>query len=112
MRYSTLELRPRRLAALITLLLLSGFALAEGTRTWEQSKFDELVKGTPKGVAILSNGGLELAPSLKILYTTPSTYIWSVAADAAGNVFAASGAPEAANTLPAYIASRPKARPA
>ena len=93
MRYSTLELRPRRLAALITLLLLSGFALAEGTRTWEQSKFDELVKGTPKGVAILSNGGLELAPSLKILYTTPSTYIWSVAADAAGNVFAASGAP-------------------
>jgi sugar lactone lactonase YvrE len=92
MRYSTLEIRPRRLAAFIT-LGLSCFALAEGTRTWEQSKFDELVKGTPKGVAILSNGGLELAPSLKTLYTTPSTYIWSIAADAAGNVFAASGAP-------------------
>jgi len=94
MRYSKLEIRPRLLAAVVIFAALAaGFAIAEGTRTWEQSKFDELVKGTPKGVAILSNGGIELAPALKNLYTTPSTYIWSIAADAAGNVFAASGAP-------------------
>src|SRR5215469_1728365 len=68
-------------------------ALADGTRTWEQSRFDELTKGTPTGVAIRSVGGLELAPSFKLLYGTPSTYIWSVGADDAGNVYAATGSP-------------------
>ena len=68
-------------------------AFAEGTRTWEQSKFDELTKGTATGVAIRSSGGLELAPMFKALYATPSTYIWAIAADDAGNVYAATGAP-------------------
>src|SRR6266403_5503867 len=72
---------------------LSAFALAEGTRTWEQSKFDELTKGTAKGIALRSEGGLELAPAFKGLATTPSTYIWSIASDSAGNVYAAAGSP-------------------
>src|SRR6266851_7493777 len=72
---------------------LSAFALAEGTRTWEQSKFDELIKGTPKGVALRSEGGLELAPVFKALATTPSTYIWSIASDSGGNIYAAAGSP-------------------
>jgi len=68
-------------------------AFAEGTRTWEQSKFDELIKGTATGVAIRSTGGLELAPTFKSLYATPSTYIWAIATDDAGNVYVAAGAP-------------------
>ena len=72
---------------------ISRPAAAEGTRTWEQSKFEDLVKGTSNGVAIRSNGGLELAPSFKLLYSTPSTYIWAVAADDAGIVYAATGSP-------------------
>ena len=52
---------------------LVSTALAEGTRIWEQSKFDELTKGTATGVAIRSTGGLELAPTFKSLYATPST---------------------------------------
>ena len=75
------------------LFLLSTFALAEGTRVWEQSKFDEFVKGTPKGVALRSTGGLELAPAFKTLATLPSTYIWAIASDAAGNIYAAAGSP-------------------
>jgi len=73
--------------------ILSVPLAAEGTRTWEQSKFEDLVKGTATGVAIRSSGGLELAPSFKLLYATPSTYIWAVAADDAGNVYAATGSP-------------------
>ncbi len=69
------------------------FAFGEGTRTWEQSKFEELSKGTAAGVAIRSTGGLELAPAFKALSTTPSTYIWSIAADQSGNLYAATGAP-------------------
>jgi hypothetical protein len=74
-------------------ITISCPAVAEGTRAWEQSKFEELVKGTASGVAVRSSGGLELAPSFKLLYATPSTYIWAVAADDAGNVYAATGSP-------------------
>jgi hypothetical protein len=83
-------------AFLLTNLSGSGLipaAFAEGTRTWEQSKFEELTKGTATGVAIRSTGGLELAPTFKSLYATPSTYIWAIAADDAGNVYVAAGAP-------------------
>jgi len=82
-------------AFLSTLVIcsLSAVGFADGTKTWEQSKFEELTKGTATGVAIRSAGGLELAPSFKLLYGTPSTYIWAVAADDAGNVYAATGSP-------------------
>jgi hypothetical protein len=74
-------------------LAVVPLAFSEGTRTWEQSKFEDLSKGTASGVAIRSVGGLELAPAVKALSTTPSTYIWSIAADQSGNLFAATGAP-------------------
>jgi sugar lactone lactonase YvrE len=88
----------RKTLALLSALLFSTFTLsalafAEGTDTWEQSKFEELIKGTPKGVALRSEGGLELAPAFKTIVTTPSTYIWSIASDSAGNVYAAAGSP-------------------
>jgi hypothetical protein len=87
---------PALSGALLISFSLSGPLLtvfAEGTRTWEQSRFDDLTKGTATGVAIRSAGGLELAPAFKTLYATPSTYIWALTADDAGNVYAASGAP-------------------
>ncbi len=83
----------RKLLLPVLLSVVSLLAFAEGTRTWEQSKFDELEKGTARGVAIRSEGGLELAPSLKPMYTTPSTYIWAIAGDSQGNIYAAAGAP-------------------
>ena len=80
-------------ALTLSTFALSAFALAEGTRTWEQSKFEELTKGTANGIALRSEGGLELAPAFKALATTPSTYIWSIASDSAGNIYAAAGSP-------------------
>jgi len=82
-----------KITRLVFTLMLSALAFAEGTRTWEQSKFEELTKGTAKGVALRSTGGLELAPTFKPLATTPSTYIWSIASDSAGNIYAAAGSP-------------------
>ena len=83
----------RKLFLPLFLSLLSILVFAEGTRTWEQTKYDDLEKGTAKGVAIRSDGGLELAPSLKPIYTTPSTYVWSIAGDSQGNIYAAAGSP-------------------
>ena len=79
--------------SLLIFIALSTAVLAQGTKTWEQSSFDDFEKGTGKGVAIRSNGALELAPAFKPLITTPSTYIWAIAADDAGIVYAATGSP-------------------
>ncbi len=80
-------------ALTLSIFVLSSFAVAEGTLTWEQSKFEDLIKGTAHGIAFRSGGGLELAPAFKALATSPSTYIWSIASDAAGNIYVAAGAP-------------------
>jgi sugar lactone lactonase YvrE len=73
--------------------MLSSFAAADGTRLWQQSKFDEFEKGTPRNVAINSDGSLSLAPALTALYTSPSSYLWALVSDAEGNVYAAAGSP-------------------
>jgi len=74
-------------------LWLPAVCWAQGTRTWEQTKYDEFEKGTAHGVAISSDGNLMLAPSFDSLYTSPSTYLWSLASDTQGNVYAAAGSP-------------------
>ena len=74
-------------------LFLSTLGWAQGTRTWEQTKYDDFEKGTAHGVAISSDGNLTLAPAFDALYTSPSTYLWSLASDPQGNVYAAAGSP-------------------
>src|SRR5882724_6894179 len=79
-------------SALLVLALL-GLAAAEGTRLWKETGYDEFERGTTKGVAIRSTGQLELAPGFKSVYTSPSTFIWSIASDKDGVIYAATGAP-------------------
>lgn len=84
----------RKLVLLILVfLVLPSFLFAEGTRTWFQSRYDDFSKGTPKGVAIRSNGMLELSPALKQIATTPSTYFWGLVSDREGNAYIAAGSP-------------------
>ncbi len=68
-------------------------AFAEGTRQWKETGYDDFERGTARGVAIRSTGQIELAPSFKAIYTSPSTFIWGIAADKDGVVYAATGAP-------------------
>ena len=75
------------------LLIFSSAVWAEGTQLWQQSKFDEFERGTSNGVAISSDGRLQLAPALKSIYTSPSTYIWQVVSDAQGNAYLGAGSP-------------------
>src|SRR5579864_5683 len=73
--------------------IFCNLVLAEGTRNWNESSYEDFERGTAKGVAISSKGHLELAPAFKVIYTSPSTFIWSIAADKDGTVYAATGAP-------------------
>lgn len=78
-----------------SLLFLASacLAVAQGTQFWSESTYEEFELGTAKGVAIGSSGKLELAPAFKVLYTSPSSFIWSIASDKEGTVYAATGAP-------------------
>lgn len=78
---------------LFVLFIFSTLAFSQGTRLWKESGYEDFERGTARGVAIDSTGLLQLSPAFKVLYTSPSTFIWSIAADKDGTVYAATGAP-------------------
>src|SRR6266704_6517966 len=78
---------------LVLILLTTTCALAEGTRTWEQSKYEDFVKGTAHGVAISSLGTLALAPGFKLVASTPSSAVWAAAVGPQQDIYVATGAP-------------------
>ena len=71
----------------------ASIAHAQGTRLWTEARFEELERGTPNGVAITSDGHLIPGSASTAIFTTPSTYVWSVAADREGNAYLATGTP-------------------
>ncbi|HEY6348334.1 MAG TPA: hypothetical protein VI636_02890 [Candidatus Angelobacter sp.] len=83
----------RKVRTVFFVLIFCELLLAQGTRTWNESSYEDFERGTAKGVAISSKGSLKLAPAFKVVYTSPSTFIWSIAADKDGTVYAATGAP-------------------
>jgi WD40 repeat protein len=70
-------------------------AFAQGTHLWTQSRIEEFEKGTPQGVAITSDGHLREGPALSEMATTPSTFVWSVAADNNGTAYVGTASPAA-----------------
>jgi WD40 repeat protein len=83
----------KRFLSVFFVLAFAAFAFAEGTRLWIETGYDDFERGAARGVAIRSTGQIELAPAFKVLYTSPSTFIWKIAADRDGTVYAATGAP-------------------
>jgi hypothetical protein len=83
----------RNFTALFIISICPISVFAEGTRTWEQSKYDDFAKGTTHGVAISSVGTLQLAPSIKLVASTPSSAVWAAALGPKGEIYAATGAP-------------------
>jgi len=86
----------RRRALFLSLLLCfltSLPVLAEHTRRWRQSTYDEFLKGTARGVAVRSDGRLELAPKFTLLADADASYLWSVRLDPKGTLYAAGGSP-------------------
>ncbi|TCK73515.1 hypothetical protein [Acidipila rosea] len=77
----------------LALCLCVHAAHAQGTKLWSESKFDEFERGKPDGVAIQSDGHLAAGPATHSVFTSESTYVWSVAADKAGNAYLGTGSP-------------------
>lgn len=66
---------------------------AEHTRTWRQASYEDFLKGTPHGIAIRSDGGLELAPKFSVIADADAPYLWSLRLDSKGTLYAAGGSP-------------------
>ena len=74
-------------------LAVSLVTHAEHTRRWRQSTYEEFLKGTAKGVAVRSDGHLELAPKFTLIADADASYLWSLRTDSAGVLYAAGGSP-------------------
>jgi len=81
------------LCATALLATTAGIATAEHTRRWRQSTYDEFLKGTTRGIAVRSDGRLELAPKFTQLADADASYLWSVKLDAKAIPYAAGGSP-------------------
>src|ERR1700684_470863 len=93
----------RRLTAVVGVVggmgALCGSALAQGTKLWTQSRYDEMERGTTEGVAIRNDGRLQVAPASSLLYATSGNYVWSIAADGAGNAYLGRGGTTAGSAI-------------
>jgi outer membrane protein assembly factor BamB len=92
-----LRARSLRLISSGLLVLLAAAcsftARAEHTRRWRQSTYDEFLKGNARGVAVRSDGRLELAPKFTLLADADASYLWSLCTDPKGTLYAAGGSP-------------------
>jgi outer membrane protein assembly factor BamB len=79
--------------SLLFCFLTSLPLFSEHTRRWRQSTYDEFLKGTARGVAVRSDGRLELAPKFTLLADADASYLWSLRVDPKGTLYAAGGSP-------------------
>src|SRR5690349_14666528 len=78
---------------LCCMVAFPALLFAEHTRNWRQSTYDEFLKGTATGVAVRSDGRLELSPRFQLLSDADASYLWSVRVDPKGTLYAAGGSP-------------------
>src|SRR5206468_5624536 len=80
-------------SASLLYLLISSPLPAEHTRRWRQSSYEDFLKGSAHGVAVRSDGRLELAPKFTLLADADASYLFSVRLDPKGMLYAAGGCP-------------------
>lgn len=66
-------------------------AHASQTRTWSESEYTEFEKGILKDLSLRSDGLVTLAPEFREIYDTSSAYLWALARDSKGNLYAGGG---------------------
>lgn len=78
-------------ALVIIAILASAPAGSETTRRWNRSSFEDFRKGKAESVSIRGDGKLMAAPRMVERFEPPASYLWTLAQDSKGNVFAGGG---------------------
>ena len=73
------------------LIIFAVSARAGEPVIWETNSRAEILKGESRGVSVTDMGAFMLAPRFTQIFNTDQPYIWSSAADAAGNVYLGTG---------------------
>ncbi len=68
-------------------------ARAEHTRRWRLTTYEEFMRGTAHGVAVRSDGRIELAPKFTLIADADASYLWALRVDAKGILYAGGGSP-------------------
>jgi len=66
---------------------------ATETRTWSQNDYADFEKGDLKRLSVSSDGKLRLAPLFREVLDSSSVYLWAMAEDSRGNLYAGGGGP-------------------
>lgn len=80
-------------ASLLALAAMTPFCLAVETKSWVQNEQPDFEKGTLKGLSLRSDGRLILAPRFQELLDSSTPYLWALAEDSKGNLYAGGGGP-------------------
>ncbi|MEE9470667.1 MAG: PQQ-binding-like beta-propeller repeat protein, partial [Gemmatimonadota bacterium] len=77
-------------AALVAVCVMTEVP-AVTSQTWRQRERADFEKGEPDGVSLSAEGALRLSPPMEVLYEPPQPYVWALARDASGTIYAAGG---------------------
>jgi sugar lactone lactonase YvrE len=84
---------PQIFLACVLVIGCAVVARSEHTRRWRISTYEEFLKGKANGVAVRSDGRLELAPKFALIADADASYLWSLRTDPKGVLYAAAGSP-------------------
>lgn len=86
--------RARRVARLVALTLsVSAIGAAVETKSWTQDDRSDFEKGKLRNLSVRSDGRLLLAPVFHELFDSSTPYLWDLAEDSKGNIYAGGGGP-------------------
>jgi sugar lactone lactonase YvrE len=77
--------------AVVLLCATSACLYAGQTRTWTQDDYADFQKGVIKNLSLRSDGVITLAPRSKEFYDSSAMYLWGLARDSKGNLYAGGG---------------------
>ena len=77
--------------AMLLALAICSPLIAERTRFWRQSDYENFDRGKAKGTAVRSDGRIMLAPKFAPVADTGLAYLWDLKLDSRGNAYAAGG---------------------
>jgi hypothetical protein len=99
-----------KIRLLCAALLLAPCAFSVETKSWLHSSQTDFEKGTLTNLSLRSDGRLTLAPVFRELFDSSTAYLWALAGDSKGNIYAAGGGPSASTAKLFVIDGAGKAR--
>jgi hypothetical protein len=91
-KQSERAVRALSLAAVVIATAVLPLTAVE-TKFWQQDSLTDFEKGNLEGVSVRSDGRLSLAPVVTEILDSSTPYLWAVAQDSKGNLYAGGGGP-------------------